>query len=219
MCELVRFLHFGSPLCVHDEATVRNQLVNRKRGARRNECAELARKGRHGEISLCQNQFPRPRVHFISQRADSGTHATAWLGLWPSSHWCPPLLSFLSLCPGTNGPRAAALSQSDFSLWSKWNIPVVIPVNDQHALVRLKLYFSRHFIADLDRDRLTASLIFLLCRSDLLTETFIPFIHLVLLWGLSQSLNREALSLALEFLQEYIKFFDYGVGPSPWCHS
>lgn len=85
-CALVRLPNLGFQLCVNDGATERKQLVNRKRGVRRNECTELVRKERHAEISLCQNQFPRPRVHFISQRADSGTHATAWLGLAPSSH-------------------------------------------------------------------------------------------------------------------------------------
>lgn len=65
------------------------------RGARGHREEKPASRGGEGEISLSQNQFPRPRVHFINQHRDRSTHTAGWLGLLPSTRWCPPLPSFL----------------------------------------------------------------------------------------------------------------------------
>lgn len=150
-----------------------------------------------------------PDREFISSVSAQIVAHTPQLGLdWRQAHTNVHLCFPSSPSALVQMDRGLQLFHSWSSPWSKRNFPVVIPVNDQHALVQLKLSCSSTFITDWDRDRFTASLVFLLCCSDLLTETFIPFIHLLFLWGLSQrgkSLNREPFSLALQFWQVFLR--------------
>lgn len=87
--------HFETSLHHQREKTSwRNQLVDGKaeelgEGRGQKLRAPKPEKGLgwgEGGICLSQNQFPRPRVHFINQHTDRGTHATAWLGLVPGGH-------------------------------------------------------------------------------------------------------------------------------------
>lgn len=59
-------------------------------GEHRQQTSREAREEKEREIRLSQNQFPRPRVHFINQHTDieahTHTHTMGWLGLLPNAH-------------------------------------------------------------------------------------------------------------------------------------